>query len=222
MKKLNLLILSLVFTASLYAQNVGINNETPSQTLDVNGKLKIGNDANTPEAGTMRFNNTTSEFEGYNGLTWVSLSNPPKTTKEITLTGVHFRPNRSADYISGINIGGAWIPSYSGGINLIAPLQLPVGSVIKKITFHFKDDSAAANANMSFNINYEYNNGFGFNTVLVNHFYTDDFGAPSNSIRTWSTNVNHTIGEDRGYYVKVYCNNWSSDLVVHGATIEYE
>tara|TARA_R110002049_G_scaffold95397_1_gene234253 strand:- start:121 stop:777 length:657 start_codon:yes stop_codon:yes gene_type:complete len=54
---------------------VGINTDSPSQALDVNGKVKIGNDGSTPSAGTIRYNNTENDYEGYNGSQWNSLTN---------------------------------------------------------------------------------------------------------------------------------------------------
>jgi hypothetical protein len=57
----------------LSAQNVGIGTETPTQKLDVNGGLRIGT-TNTANPGAIRWNETKSDFEGYNGVTWVSLT----------------------------------------------------------------------------------------------------------------------------------------------------
>ena len=50
--------------------NVGIGTTTPSEKLEVNGGVKIGNTAAT-NAGTIRWTGTA--FEGYNGTSWVSL-----------------------------------------------------------------------------------------------------------------------------------------------------
>lgn len=47
-----------------------------SQMADFDGSLKIGNDtAANAEAGTIRWNPTTKNFEGYNGQNWMSLTN---------------------------------------------------------------------------------------------------------------------------------------------------
>ena len=56
------------------AQNVGINTNSPVQKLDVNGKIKIGNDATPATAGTIRFNEALQDFEGFNGIEWKSLT----------------------------------------------------------------------------------------------------------------------------------------------------
>lgn len=56
------------------AGNVGIGDIDPTQKLEVNGKIKIGDDAAPDEEGSIRYNGVTKEFEGYNGLSWISLS----------------------------------------------------------------------------------------------------------------------------------------------------
>ena len=52
--------------------NVGIGTSSPTQKLDVAGKIKVGDSAATPTAGTIRW--TGSDFEGYDGTQWVSLT----------------------------------------------------------------------------------------------------------------------------------------------------
>ena len=51
--------------------NVGIGISSPTEKLEVNGAIKIGNTTNT-NAGTIRW--TGSDFEGYTGTDWVSLT----------------------------------------------------------------------------------------------------------------------------------------------------
>lgn len=70
------LFLMLAFFAcinKLTAQNVGIGTTNPVEKLDVNGGIKIGA-TNNPAKGTIRWNEQRSDFEGYNGTTWVSLT----------------------------------------------------------------------------------------------------------------------------------------------------
>jgi len=54
--------------------NIGIGNFLPLQKLEINGKIKIGNDANVPTAGTIRYNATLQDFEGFDGVTWKSFT----------------------------------------------------------------------------------------------------------------------------------------------------
>jgi hypothetical protein len=54
--------------------NVGINTETPDAALDINGTVKIANDANTPTAGMMRYNEDLQDFEGFDGMKWRSFT----------------------------------------------------------------------------------------------------------------------------------------------------
>ncbi|WP_445735398.1 hypothetical protein [Mariniflexile sp.] len=73
MKTLLSSILAFFMTLSMSAQ-VGVNNPNPEQALDVNGKVKLTNDAIAPSAGTMRYDATSSDFEGYNGTRWNSFT----------------------------------------------------------------------------------------------------------------------------------------------------
>ncbi len=53
---------------------VGISTITPEAILDVNGKIKIGDDSAEAKAGMVRWNSANSDFEGYNGTKWLSLT----------------------------------------------------------------------------------------------------------------------------------------------------
>lgn len=61
--------------------NVGINTATPIYTLDIIGvdgiRIPVGTTNErplNPNAGIIRYNTSTSKFEGYNGNLWVNLS----------------------------------------------------------------------------------------------------------------------------------------------------
>jgi len=73
MKTLLPLIFGFLMILSTNAQ-VGVNNPNPEQALDVNGKVKITDDSNDPTAGTMRYNDSESDFEGFNGVDWKSFT----------------------------------------------------------------------------------------------------------------------------------------------------
>ena len=63
----------MLYSQEAFLQSVGIGTETPTQKLDVNGGLRIGS-TNTANTGAIRWNETRSDFEGYNGAAWVSLT----------------------------------------------------------------------------------------------------------------------------------------------------
>ena len=89
MKTLQLILI----LGALYVQaQVGINTETPNQMLSVNGKVELGDDAVAPTEGTLRFNATETDFEGYAGGTWQSM------------TGRSFFPKNAVPYYGYTNI----------------------------------------------------------------------------------------------------------------------
>lgn len=64
----------LLFIASFLHAQVGVGTDTPTQELDVSGKIKISNDGRTPTAGTIRYTTVSDDFEGYDGTEWKSLT----------------------------------------------------------------------------------------------------------------------------------------------------
>jgi len=78
--------------------NVGIGAISPGQKLVVSGKIQVGNDSATPTAGTIRFTGT--DFEGYTGTEWVSL------------TGASANPE-DPNYTACLNAGGSWVDAQS-------------------------------------------------------------------------------------------------------------
>jgi len=58
------------------SEKAGINTTTPQETLDVNGRIKVGDvSPDSPNnEGTIRYNTTTKDFEGWTGSAWVSLT----------------------------------------------------------------------------------------------------------------------------------------------------
>ena len=81
------ILIVIAFTSS-FAQ-VGINTDNPDQALDVDGKVKIGNDGRTPTEGTIRYG-ATGDFEGYTAEGWNSFTEQnsgPLPGNPVPLTG---------------------------------------------------------------------------------------------------------------------------------------
>lgn len=57
----------------------GINTTDPRAALEVDGKIKVGEDAHTAQAGMIRWNQTVNDFEGYDGTVWRSLTGAQST-----------------------------------------------------------------------------------------------------------------------------------------------
>ncbi|MDB4678310.1 tail fiber domain-containing protein [bacterium] len=102
MKKIYLSITTLVVFAyaDVVAQDgmsVG-TNATPLEMLDVNGAIRIGNDFTGTAAapvggrGTLRWNNSATRFEGWDGTNWVPLSGSVNTDDQ-TAIEVAVTPN---------------------------------------------------------------------------------------------------------------------------------
>ncbi|MBK9734253.1 MAG: hypothetical protein IPO92_04505 [Saprospiraceae bacterium] len=64
----------------MWSQKVGINTDTPQEALDVNGKIKVGNDNTPSTTGSIRFNPETKDFEGFDGNDWVPFTPDPRET----------------------------------------------------------------------------------------------------------------------------------------------
>ena len=135
-------LLLLTLSTSLTAQ-VGVNNPNPQQALDVDGKIKLTDDATVPTDGTVRYNNPEGTFEGYTGGQWEVFN------KSATPTNVEMRlyrtwnvpPNPSGSlpqrWVIGDNVNKP--PSSSGdvfngqGIRLVnnfSNIEVPSGKLL--------------------------------------------------------------------------------------------
>ncbi len=59
--------------------NVGVGTNTPISSLDVNGKIRVSDDANLPVTGMIRWNDAQKDFEGYDGSAWRSFTKSSAT-----------------------------------------------------------------------------------------------------------------------------------------------
>lgn len=53
---------------------IGINENNPGATLDVNGEVKLSDSGRPPQAGMVRWNSVNNDFEGYDGNHWRSFT----------------------------------------------------------------------------------------------------------------------------------------------------
>lgn len=52
---------------------IAINKQEPTQTLDVNGSIRLGESADPPYEGTLKWDGTNKELMGYNGTAWENM-----------------------------------------------------------------------------------------------------------------------------------------------------
>ena len=83
-----------VFGNGYFQNNVGIGTTSPQAKLDVAGKIKVGDDSVSPTAGVIRW--TGSDFEGYDGSAWKSLTSGDTTIITSDVTDCN-------------NNGGSWV-----------------------------------------------------------------------------------------------------------------
>jgi hypothetical protein len=70
----NTFTITVYYHAAANNNRVGVSQATPKTKLDVDGMLKIGIENVNPIPGMIRYNNATSDFEGYNGQGWISFT----------------------------------------------------------------------------------------------------------------------------------------------------
>jgi hypothetical protein len=52
----------------------GVNRTNPQAALHVNGRVRVGEETTVPVAGSIRYNTTLNDFEGFNGQQWISFT----------------------------------------------------------------------------------------------------------------------------------------------------
>lgn len=72
-------VITVYYSNQNITPKVGVNTSMPGQSLQVNGKIQLGDDLVAPVAGTIRWNNSSNDFEGFDGTQWLSLTKKDAT-----------------------------------------------------------------------------------------------------------------------------------------------
>ena len=123
--------------------NVGIGTSTPESTLEVNGKINVGDDNQTDQAGDIRYNASNQDFEGFDGTAWLSLTGKTKVhTLNIGAGEIMIDTDDQEDFnISHANGYTTFTSSFGQDGRMYCPLQLPVGSKIIEVTYNYVDNN---------------------------------------------------------------------------------
>lgn len=206
---------------------IGFNSETPTQALDVSGKIKIANDFTTPTAGTIRFNETTNAFEGYIEETgWVTLG-AEKREKTIVISASQFigvQPSGDDDrrYISyssnTVHFEG---PNNGAPSRFIqAPLILPINSILISITVVFSDISADQDLDFAITKHCGDTSVEALTVIDIHNLN----GLNNTNLFKYTYNLNETISEGCQYNVTASAaDSWRfGDLKVNKVYLTYQ
>lgn len=93
------LVLTCVFFLNGLTAQVGVNNPNPEQSLDVNGKVKVSDDATPPTDGTIRYDASSESFEGYAGGQWQAFNENsiPENVEEVVVYAFNLPPAGGSD-----------------------------------------------------------------------------------------------------------------------------
>jgi hypothetical protein len=119
MKKALLLLTITVTSFAGYAQNgLGVGNTNPQEMLDVSGAIRIGNSViSAPaNAGTIRWNTSTTQFEGWDGGQWVVFGGGGGTVTTVSLT--------TSNGVSGTVANPTTTPAISVQLGAITPASV--------------------------------------------------------------------------------------------------
>jgi len=175
-----------VMTFEAGTGNVGIGTSTPSAKLEVNGSLKVTGD-----------------------ISW------PAKVASYSLSTADFHPVSSSTTYSN---GGSelYVLGPASGASFLAPLHLPQGAVITKVTFFWFDNSTINSSHLRLE---RYN--LTTNTVeyLTSSLYSTESPAVG-SLETTSI-TNPQVDNSTYTYWLLYNADMSADVALRGAGIEY-
>ena len=185
--------------------NVGVGNTTPTQKLDVDGTLRMR--GGTPAAGKIL------ESNGDGLAEWKSRNT--SGTRTLYVPFAAFLGSSSFMMHETVNGVSRYSPGYlAETYRYQAPLNLPVGTLIKDITWYYFDNNAERNLDFKL----VSNNGGDAKVEAI----TSSSGTLNVD---WSRNivVNLTLG-NTFYWLEISSFSWSSDesLRFKGALITYE
>ncbi|MEP6673784.1 MAG: hypothetical protein ABJA78_01465 [Ferruginibacter sp.] len=195
------------FTIANSSGYVGVNTTSPTAQLDVNGTLRIrGN-------GAAAGNVLTSDGFGY--ATWQAPA-VPIHNEVYSLSSSDFSAESSVyNTIKGLGGGGIY---YSSAVSygVTAPIHLPNGAKVTKITFAYYDNTAQ---DFTFSFGYE---GFfsGFSFPISAYSSGAVAGYRSEVINLYSPYI---IDNTKGGYFISANTSWpgNSDMAIKGVMIEY-
>jgi hypothetical protein len=189
------------------AGNLGIGTSTPTARLDVNGQIRIR--GGNPQPG---FVLTATDANG--NAEW--RINPKSGTRVLYLSHPAFLPSNSVFGYATVTPGVARRPSSDGAATqkMLAPLLLPVGAIIKEITWFFRDGRDTQDLTMQL-VRDESGSLVPVSSVTSS--------GSSNMERTLSVALNHALG-NHFYWLEVSTQSWPVDFsfLISGAKITYE
>jgi hypothetical protein len=105
---------------------VAINKSEPTQTLDVNGSLRISESQDIPYEGTLKWNDTDKLFQGFDGTSWKNLRTQSlndlidakynESSNSLSIPKLANLGNNNVIYGSNVGIGNGFISGYSNSL----------------------------------------------------------------------------------------------------------
>ena len=228
-------------TATALSLNITALNATSNSFITIwpDGDRPTASTLN-PEPGTRVFNAVTTElaadqtFQIYNNRgdvdVFVDINGYydnhnhddlyPQKTATIIVPPSAFAPVNPTINARIGNIYGVYIESGSGTASLRAPLDLPVGSTITSITYHYTDSSAAESLSLSIVRTSLTTNSQG-NVLGLG---IDTTGASADPRSTTLVGPSFVVPDDWELAIGAFNNNWTvvdEALAVKGVRIEY-